>query len=212
MKIHNVKRFCKENPRRNKYDVVIIGSCLFEALQCQQLINSHCHLSISLPFPIFNTHQLPLLTATFLCHTSMLGMSTLTSAQVELQEQQPPPSTEPAVELPKERLTVDDMLQKYCGEFGPWQLKNFVLVNLSWTLEALHIMVVIFADHEPQWRCVEGVACDRAGKSVCELKPGSWEWVEGRRSSTVAQWGLICGDKYKVGLAQAMFFLGSMMG
>ncbi|KAG7015228.1 Organic cation/carnitine transporter 4, partial [Cucurbita argyrosperma subsp. argyrosperma] len=142
----------------------------------------------------------------------MLGMSTLTSAQVELQEQQPPPSTEPAVELPKERLTVDDMLQKYCGEFGPWQLKNFVLVNLSWTLEALHIMVVIFADHEPRWQCVEGVACDRAGKSVCELKPGSWEWVEGRRSSTVAQWGLICGDKYKVGLAQAMFFLGSMMG
>jgi len=28
----------------------------------------------------------------------------------------------------------------------------------------------------------------------------------------VSEWGLICGDKYKVGLVQALFFAGCMIG
>ncbi|KAL0553771.1 hypothetical protein IC582_007675 [Cucumis melo] len=139
---------------------------------------------------------------------------TSTSSQVELQEQylHPLPTIEPTVESATERLTIDDMLGKYCGEFGAWQWKNFVLANLGWTLEALHTMIVIFADHQPRWRCINPTDCNVAATSVCGMKPGSWEWVEGRRSSTVAEWSLICGDKYKVGLAQSMFFLGCMMG
>lgn len=141
----------------------------------------------------------------------MTSTWTLTTGQVELQEQYVPPPL-PAIQPEMERLTMDDMLEKYCGEFGAWQWKNFVLANLSWTLEALHTMVIIFADHQPRWRCVDGTDCDTAARSICGLKPGSWEWVEGRRTSTVAEWSLICGDKYKVGLAQSMFFLGCMIG
>ncbi|KAF5730597.1 hypothetical protein HS088_TW19G00189 [Tripterygium wilfordii] len=108
------------------------------------------------------------------------------------------------------KLCMEDMLKKHCGEFGRWQLRHFVLTNLAWALEAFHTMVVIFADREPDWRCLAG--CDEREKSVCGLEPGSWEWIGGPGSSTVAQWGLVCGEKYKVGLVQAAFFVGCMVG
>jgi hypothetical protein len=57
-----------------------------------------------------------------------------------------------------EKQCIDEMLQNYCGEFGPWQLKHFVLTSLAWALEAFHTMIMIFADREPEWRCLEGVA------------------------------------------------------
>lgn len=109
-----------------------------------------------------------------------------------------------------ERLCIDEMLQKYCGEFGRWQMKHFVLTCIAWALEAFHTMVMIFADQEPEWRCV-GSDC-RVGSSNCGLDPSSWEWTVGKGSSTVSEWGLICGDKYKVGLVQALFFAGCMIG
>ncbi|XP_073152626.1 organic cation/carnitine transporter 4-like [Henckelia pumila] len=113
-----------------------------------------------------------------------------------------------------ERLCVDDVLQKYCGEFGRWQLRHFVLTSMAWALEAFHVMVVIFADREPAWRCTSGgtAGCSAAAKSVCELEAGSWEWIGGEESSTVAEFGLVCGQKYKVGLVQALFFGGCMIG
>ncbi|KAK8519909.1 hypothetical protein V6N13_031617 [Hibiscus sabdariffa] len=122
------------------------------------------------------------------------------------------PEWEPGFE--PERLCMDDMLDVYCGEFGSWQLRHFVLTSLAWALEALHTMVMIFADREPDWRCVKGSGsgCDDKVTSVCGLEPGSWEWEGGPESSTVAQWGLVCGEKYKVGLVQALFFAGCTIG
>ncbi|PIN11849.1 Synaptic vesicle transporter SVOP and related transporters (major facilitator superfamily) [Handroanthus impetiginosus] len=114
---------------------------------------------------------------------------------------------------PVERLCIDDMLKKYCGEFGWWQLRHFVLTSMAWALEAFHTMVVIFADREPEWRCLDGAAgCSTGVKSVCQLEPGSWEWIGGPASSTVAEFGLVCSEKYKVGLVQALFFGGCMIG
>ncbi|KAK3021969.1 hypothetical protein RJ639_045664 [Escallonia herrerae] len=116
-------------------------------------------------------------------------------------------------EYATEKLCIDDMLRKYCGEFGFWQYKHFVLTSLAWALEAFHTMVMIFADREPGWRCVGQVSnCSSGAGSVCGLEPGSWEWVGGPGSSTVAEWGLVCGQKYKVGLVQALFFGGCMIG
>nr|GMD53229.1 organic cation/carnitine transporter 4-like [Ipomoea batatas] len=116
-----------------------------------------------------------------------------------------------------EKLTVDDALQKYCGEFGWWQLRHFVLTSLAWALEGIHTMVMIFADRDPAWRC-SSAACDSAAAqaadkgSVCGLEPGSWEWEGGDGSSTVSEFGLICGEIYRVGLVQALFFAGCMIG
>ncbi|XP_027343999.1 organic cation/carnitine transporter 4-like [Abrus precatorius] len=116
---------------------------------------------------------------------------------------------------PVKKMCIDDMLQNYCGEFGRWQLKHFVLTSLAWVLAAFHSMLIIFADRQPLWRCLHGSAgygCNAAAGSVCGLKPGSWEWIGGRGGSTVSEWGLICGEKFKVGLVHALFFVGSMIG
>ncbi|KAL6975330.1 Organic cation/carnitine transporter 4 [Sarracenia purpurea var. burkii] len=117
----------------------------------------------------------------------------------------------------KQMLCIDDALQRYCGEFGSWQLKHFVLTSLAWALEAFHTMVMIFADRQPEWRCINdrclaATAAASGGRSVCWLEPGSWEWIGGNGSSTVAEWGLVCDQKYKVGLVQSLFFGGCMIG
>ncbi|XP_076929035.1 organic cation/carnitine transporter 4-like [Bidens hawaiensis] len=111
----------------------------------------------------------------------------------------PPPTT---------RLCIDDMLRHHCGEFGYWQFKHFVLTCMAWALEAFHTMVMIFADREPDWTCQ---SCVSSG-DLCELPSATWEWDGGSGVSTVAEWGLICGQKYKVGLVQALFFGGCMIG
>ncbi|KAH9321848.1 hypothetical protein KI387_016487, partial [Taxus chinensis] len=108
----------------------------------------------------------------------------------------------------QKKLTIDEMLQKWTGEFGWWQLRHFVLTSLAWTLEALHTMVMIFADREPPWQC-SSTSCSPAS-SVCSMAETSWEWVQGHGVSTVSEWGLICGNKYKVGVAQSAFFLGCL--
>lgn len=121
----------------------------------------------------------------------------------------------PANKEEVEKLCIDEMLTKYCGEFGRWQFKHFILCGLSWTLQAFHTMVMVFADRQPDWRCLpgtSGLGCDAAAETVCGLKPGSWEWVGGRGGTTVSQWSLICGAKYKVGLVHALFFCGAAIG
>ncbi|KAK1281040.1 Organic cation/carnitine transporter 4 [Acorus gramineus] len=112
-------------------------------------------------------------------------------------------------------MGIDEMLERHAGEFGPWQLRHFVLTSLAWSLSAFHTMVVVFADREPDWRCTDraGTAClPQPPRTMCGLDPGSWEWTDGPGSSTVAAWGLVCGSKYKIGLAQSGFFVGNMIG
>ncbi|XP_043690182.1 organic cation/carnitine transporter 4 [Telopea speciosissima] len=123
----------------------------------------------------------------------------------------------PPKEPTDERISIDDMLQRYTGEFGSWQFRHFVLTSLAWALEAFHTMVMIFADHEPAWRCTQGEAGSSCfdqsmRKDMCGLEPTSWEWVGGSGSSTVSEWGLICEHKYLVGLVQSTFFAGCMIG
>jgi OCT family organic cation transporter-like MFS transporter 4/5 len=107
------------------------------------------------------------------------------------------------------RLSIDDALTQHAGEFGQWQLRHFVLVSMAWALQALHSMVIIFADREPAMACAaeDGRCGDRCGGAAT-----GWEWAQGSGSSTVAEWGLICGQRYKVGLVQAVFFAGCMIG
>uniref|UniRef100_A0ACD5UW13 Uncharacterized protein n=1 Tax=Avena sativa TaxID=4498 RepID=A0ACD5UW13_AVESA len=107
------------------------------------------------------------------------------------------------------RVSIDDALARHAGEFGRWQLRHFVLVSAAWALEALHTMVIIFADREPAMSCPAG---DGRCGDRCAGAAAGWEWVQGSASSTVAEWGLVCGERYKVGLVQAIFFAGCMVG
>ncbi|KAF5949237.1 hypothetical protein HYC85_011230 [Camellia sinensis] len=140
-------------------------------------------------------------------------LTTSSSSPVDLSVPLIPPSKktdEPVAG--KLKLCIDDMLNQFCGEFGVWQLRHFVLTSLAWALEAFHTMVMIFADREPEWRCLIPGSCSTGSGTVCGLEPGSWEWIGGPASSTVAEWGLVCGHKYKVGLVQSLFFGGCMIG
>ncbi|KAH7672168.1 Major facilitator sugar transporter-like protein [Dioscorea alata] len=100
----------------------------------------------------------------------------------------------------QQAIGVDDMLRLYAGELGPWQIRNFFLTSIAWALNALHTMVVVFADSKPTWSCTAELPCSQ---SMCTLIPGA---------STAAEWGLVCDSKYKVGLVQSAFFAGSMVG
>ncbi|KAM3316986.1 hypothetical protein ACQJBY_034891 [Aegilops geniculata] len=108
-----------------------------------------------------------------------------------------------------DRMSIDDALARHAGEFGRWQLRHFVLVTAAWTLEAMHIMVMVFADREPAMSCPAG---DGRCGDRCAGAAAGWEWDQGSGSSTVAEWGLVCGERYKVGLVHAVFFVGSMIG
>lgn len=105
----------------------------------------------------------------------------------------------------RRRVSIDEALSAHAGEFGRWQLRHFVLVSAAWALEALHTMVIIFADREPATSCAAPCGDPCAGAA-------GWEWAGGAAASTVAEWGLVCGERYKVGLAQAVFFAGCMIG
>jgi hypothetical protein len=41
---------------------------------------------------------------------------------------------------------------------------------------------------------------------------GLWEWVDGRGSSVVSEWGLICHDKFKAGIPASLFFFACVIG
>ncbi|KAI9083086.1 hypothetical protein K1719_034990 [Acacia pycnantha] len=141
-------------------------------------------------------------------------LATTNGSNPELRSPLLPPADEKKFpgDAEPEKVSIDDMLQRHCGEFGRWQLRHFVLTSLAWALEAFHTMVMIFADREPDWRCIDRSGCDPKAMSVCGLEPGLWQWVGGSGTSTVAEWGLFCGEKYKVGVVQAVFFGGCMIG
>ncbi|PKA53542.1 Organic cation/carnitine transporter 4 [Apostasia shenzhenica] len=97
----------------------------------------------------------------------------------------------------EEGIGVDEMLERFAGEFGPWQLRQFLLTSIAWALNSIHTMAVVFADREP------------AGPDPCGAASRAGEWA----GSTVEEWHLACGgERYKVGLAQSAFFAGSMIG
>lgn len=121
-----------------------------------------------------------------------------------MDNQEPPKSSEC-----NEKIGVDEMLQRYAGEFGPWQLRHFMLTSVAWTLGAFQGMAVVFADHRPKWRCISGGACP---ETMCGLPHDAWEWDGGRRTSTVAEWDLVCKDMYKAGIPQFAFFVGCLLG
>ncbi len=47
---------------------------------------------------------------------------------------------------------------------------------------------------------------------MCTMDSSLWEWVGGKGVSTVSEWNLVCGDEYKRGLVQSVFFIGGLFG
>lgn len=124
----------------------------------------------------------------------------------------------------KLELTVDQVIEEYVGSFGFSQLLHVFLVSLAWIFDAQSTLVTIFADAQPDgWRCISSSSSLSSScrltnissgdvASVCGLKPGTWEWIGGNTSSTIAEWGLICDRKFLAAMPASFYFLGSLVG
>ncbi|XVE63958.1 hypothetical protein DITRI_Ditri07aG0062400 [Diplodiscus trichospermus] len=138
----------------------------------------------------------------------------------------------------KLELTVDEVAEGYLGSFGLSQLLQVLLVSLAWIFDSQSTLITIFTDAKPAaWRCktidvpiandynsrnasISSSLCmsktsnGNKGQSgpVCGLAAGSWEWIGGNTTSTVAEWGLICDRKLLAALPASLFFVGSIFG
>lgn len=109
-------------------------------------------------------------------------------------------------------MTVEEVIERHVGSLGLSQLVQVVLVSLAWMFDSQNTLVTIFTDAQPsEWRC-KAEACSDGGGGVCGLLPGTWEWVAGHGSTTIAEWGLICNHKFLAAIPTSLFFLGSLLG
>ncbi|WCJ17738.1 Organic cation/carnitine transporter 1 [Euphorbia peplus] len=144
---------------------------------------------------------------------------------IEMAEQGIPTTTEL-------HLTVDEVVENYVGSLGLSQIIHVFLVSLAWIFDSQNTLATIFSDAQPPtWRCnlptdhhvlypnntavyslcVNGTGGGHHG-SVCELPPGTWEWIGGSTSSIIAEWGLICDRRFLAGIPASVFFIGSLFG
>lgn len=142
----------------------------------------------------------------------------------------------------KLELTVDEVVEDYIGSFGFSQLLHVLLVSFAWIFDSQNTLATIFSDAQPSaWRCKTSSSSyvnivlngsssissssfsssfcleNNGGKgnvdgSVCGLAAGTWEWVGGNTSSTIAEWNLICDRKFFPAIPASLFFLGSLLG
>ncbi|XP_057540288.1 organic cation/carnitine transporter 1 isoform X2 [Amaranthus tricolor] len=115
---------------------------------------------------------------------------------------------------PKTEMTVDEVIENYVGSLGYSQIIQAILVSLAWMFDAQITLVTIFSDANPKkWRCKPNYTCHNTHESsVCGLKPGTWEWIDGHKSSIIAEWGLVCHHNFLAALPASCFFFGSLLG
>ncbi|GMJ06658.1 organic cation/carnitine transporter1 [Hibiscus trionum] len=124
----------------------------------------------------------------------------------------------------KLELSVDDVMDRYMGSLGLSQLLHVFLVSFAWVFDAQNTLVTIFSDAQPSaWRCktLDQSWCMNNTSSssskgqpnhVCGLAAGTWEWVAGNTTSTIAEWNLICDRKFFAAIPTSLFFIGTIFG
>ncbi|KAK8521452.1 hypothetical protein V6N12_005355 [Hibiscus sabdariffa] len=133
----------------------------------------------------------------------------------------------------KLELSVDDVMDRYMGSLGLSQLLHVLLVSFAWVFDAQNTLVTIFSDAQPSaWRCktldhhhtnasisssswcMENTSngSNAQPNHVCGLAAGTWEWVGGNTTSTIAEWNLICHRKFFAAIPTSLFFIGTIFG
>eukprot|EP00736_Rhodelphis_marinus_P006384 Rmarinus@m.19676 len=96
------------------------------------------------------------------------------------------------------------------GEFGYYQRSRFILLSLGWVCCALQTLCMVYANADVEMECKDGVFCS---DDPCE-DPENWllEGGASNPSSIRAEWGLVCDEEWKPGLAGSAYFLGFLLG
>ena len=108
------------------------------------------------------------------------------------------------------KMDFDNAL-KTIGEFGLYQKKFYMLLNMAVMPMSAQLLVLIFVAAPPTWVCLDlkspSVEHCTANGTICS------QAVYTSESTTIAtEWNLVCGQSYKNELAQSVFMLGTMVG
>ncbi|KAJ0968983.1 hypothetical protein J5N97_021860 [Dioscorea zingiberensis] len=128
-------------------------------------------------------------------------------AEVENEDEEEGGPTETTVDL-----TVNEIIEQHVGSFGLSQFLQVFLVSLAWMFDAQSTLVTIFifTDAQPAWKCKVASSSCSSSTLLCGLEPGRSEWIGGHKTSTVAEWNLICSHKFIAFVPSSMFFIGSI--
>lgn len=117
-------------------------------------------------------------------------------------------------------LSLDDALRSTVGEFGWGQSIVLTAASLSWASVAAIVLSMVFTSLDPvrsrRWQCVDSVdaQCKQAydtGQGFCSLQPHQYFWTH-PHVSVVSTFDLTCSNSWKVGVANAGFFVGYWVG
>lgn len=96
------------------------------------------------------------------------------------------------------------------------QLLVLLAASFGWATLAIAVLAMVFVTQTPTWSCA---AADDAfcldqyklqrqdPQALCRLQAGQYSW-DNPHSSLVATFGLVCDNSWKVGWANAVFFIG----
>ncbi|KAM7250550.1 hypothetical protein ACFE04_022433 [Oxalis oulophora] len=111
----------------------------------------------------------------------------------------PPPPSPPCL---------DDVIEKYIGDFNLKLFTQAILVSIAWVFDAQQAFISIFTDIQPSWHCTTNIHCN----NICELKKDSWAWDLSKSTSIISDWDLQCRNSLIIGLPASSFFIGCLFG
>lgn len=102
-----------------------------------------------------------------------------------------------------------DHVLRIIGEFGSYQKRLYILVNLAIVPAAFQMLMNVFIGREPQWIC--STSKNNQTCPLDETTCGSIRYTS-TFSSIASEWDLICDNAYKVDLTQSVFMIGVLIG
>lgn len=96
------------------------------------------------------------------------------------------------------------------------QLLVLLAASFGWATLAIAVLTMVFVTQTPTWSCTaaDDAFCLQQYKlqrqdpqALCRLQTAQYSW-DNPHSSLVATFGLVCDNSWKVGWANAVFFIG----
>lgn len=109
-------------------------------------------------------------------------------------------------------MQFDDVLTCYVGDWGRGQLVLLLASSSSWITLSLIVLSMVFVTQKPKWDCLSTadtmclLVLQQQG-DLCDLSHDQYTWTS-PHTSVVSSFNLVCGEGWKVGLSNAVFFIG----
>jgi hypothetical protein len=96
------------------------------------------------------------------------------------------------------------------------QLLVLLAASSGWVTLAMAVLSMVFVTQTPAWTCTaaDDALCQQQLQrqphdpaALCKLRQEQYHW-DNPNSSLVATFGLVCSSSWKVGWANAVFFIG----